>query len=108
MAPPRRRHVENACTRNEQERSLEEARARRVKKKCSAVLALEKHMGWIRCGVCVCVCVVSGLARVPCVLDGCNRLVIITLWRLTPGDMASLDAGSSVAKMLCESSWMLV
>ena len=56
MAPPWRRHVENACTRNEQERNLEEARSRRVKKKCSAVLALEKHMGWIRCGVCVCVC----------------------------------------------------
>ena len=100
MAPPWRRHVENACTRNEQERNLEEARSRRVKKKCSAVLALEKHMGWIRCGVCV----VSGLARVPCVLRGRSRLVIISLWRLNPGDVASLDAGSSVVKMLCESS----
>jgi hypothetical protein len=74
---------------------------------CSASVRKAYGVDTLRC-VCVCVCVVSGLARVPCVLDGCNRLVIITLWRLTPGDMASLDAGSSVAKMLCESSWMLV
>jgi hypothetical protein len=65
---------------------------------CSASVRKAYGLDTLRC-----VCVVSGLARMPCVLRGRSRLVIISLWRLNPGDVASLDAGSSVVKMLCES-----
>jgi hypothetical protein len=44
------------------------------------------------------------LARVPCVLCGRSRLVMVSLWRMPPGDMASKDACSVVVKMLGDSS----
>ena len=43
-------------------------------------------------------------ARVPCVLCGRSRLVMVSLWRMPPGDMACKDALSIVVKMLGDSS----
>ena len=60
-------------------------------------------MGWFCCGVC------GGnvLARMPSVLYGRSRLVMMSLWRMPLGDMANKDAWSIVVKMLGESSEVL-